>query len=151
MQQNNRKKIHLLEVQKFHQFVPSLNTFQQQCCERQWDTIPQCTSTQLKTTQRLQICLKICRYYTKEIIAWKREAIVLPIKARAVLAVPSSRKAAGIAAIPVNINELTKMGLRPQWSMTKIQKIYEGISIKAVKMKETKMLPPKLVELILIP
>lgn len=35
--------------------------------------------------------------------------------------------------------------------MTRMQKMYEGISIRAVKMNETKMSPPKLVELKLMP
>ena len=47
----------------------------------------------------------------------------LPSSASMVFAAPSSINPAGIAAIPVNNKELTKIGLRPQWSMTRIQKI----------------------------
>jgi hypothetical protein len=39
---------------------------------------------------------------------------VVPTKAKVVLVVPSSMKAAGMAAAPVRNNALTKMGFLPQ-------------------------------------
>ena len=44
------------------------------------------------------------------------------MRAKTVFPAPSSKKPAEIQATPVNNNELTKIGLRPQWSITRMLK-----------------------------
>ena len=74
-----------------------------------------------------------------------------PARTKMVFAVPSSINPAGIAVTPVKNSMVTNRGFRPHLSNTKMQKMYEGTSINAAKMEDTKILLPKLVALILMP